>query len=248
MNKIDVKNWKAKQLRDGIEFSYAQKDMENGYPGNVKYHVTYRFDNNNKLHIQYKVTTDKDTLVNLTNHTYFNLDGAENTEENSVLDHFVKLPNSSAITPTNEIAIPTGNFMPVKDTPFDFKTSKRIGDVINEENEQLKFAKGFDHNYCVDSYDGKTMVDVAEVESKKTGIKLTVSTNLPGFQFYTANNLGKATQPAGKDGKRYEKRSGLCIEPQFYPNAINTPSFAEKGILKAGETYKREITYSFSVE
>lgn len=245
---LDVKNWKAKQLRDGVEFTYTQKDMENGYPGNVKYHVTYRFDNNNKLHIQYKVTTDKDTLVNLTNHTYFNLDGAENTEENAVLDHFVKLPNSSAITPTNEIAIPTGDFMPVKDTPFDFNTSKRIGDVINEENEQLKFAKGFDHNYCVDSYDGKTMVDVAEVESKKTGIKLIVSTNLPGFQFYTANNLGKAAQPAGKNGKKYEKRSGLCIEPQFYPNAINTPSFAEKGILKAGETYKKEITYSFSVE
>ena len=245
---LDVKNWKAKQLRDGIEFTYSQKDMENGYPGNVKYHATYKFDNNNKLHIQYKVTTDKDTLVNLTNHTYFNLDGAENTEENSVLNHIVKLPNSSAITPTNEIAIPTGEFMPIKGTAFDFKTSKRIGDVINEENEQLKFAKGFDHNFCVDNYDGKKMIDVAEVESKKTGIKLTVSTNLPGFQFYTANNLGKSTQPNGKDGKKYEKRSGLCIEPQFYPNAINTPSFTEKGVLKAGETYKKEITYSFSAE
>lgn len=245
---LDLKNWKAKQLRDGVEFTYLKKDMENGYPGNVKFSVIYKFDNNNNLNIQYKATTDKDTLVNLTNHTYFNLDGVENTEENSVLNHKVKLPNSSAITPTNEIAIPTGDFLPIKKTPFDFKTAKKIGDVINTEHEQLKFAKGFDHNYCVDNYDGKTMIEIAEVESEKTGIKLKVTTDLPGFQFYTANNLGKSTQPLGKDGKKYEKRSGLCIEPQFYPNAINTESFNENGVLKAGDTYKRNIIYSFSAE
>ena len=242
---FDVQNWKARVLRDGIEFTYLKKDMENGYPGNVKASVIYKLDNDNKLHIQYKAKTDKDTLINMTNHTYFNLDGAENTQEGSILDHIVKLPNSSVITKTNEKAIPTGEFLKVKGTPFDFKSEKRIGDVINLEHEQLKFAKGFDQNYCVDNYDGKTMIDVAEVYSEKTGISLKVSTNLPGFQFYTANNLGKTAQPEGKSGSRYEKRSGLCIEPQFYPNAINTENFKEKGVLKAGEEYNREIVYTF---
>lgn len=247
-NGLDVQNWKSRTLKDGVEFTYTKKDMENGYPGNVKYKVIYRLDDENQLHIQYKVKSDKDTIVNLTNHNYFNLDGAENTEENSVLNHVVKLPNSSKLTPNNSMGIPTGEFMKVKNSPFDFTQAKRIGDVINEDHEQLKIAKGFDQNYCVDNYDGKTLIDVAEVKSEKTGINLKVSTNLPGFQFYTANNLGKSAQPAGKDGARYEKRSGFCVEPQFYPNAINTESFKEKGILKAGEELNREIVYSFSVE
>lgn len=247
-NGLDVQNWKSRALKDGVEFTYTKKDMENGYPGNVKYKVIYRLDDENQLHIQYKVKSDKDTIVNLTNHNYFNLDGAENTEENSVLNHVVKLPNSSKLTPNNSMGIPTGEFMKVKNSPFDFTQGKRIGDVINEDHEQLKIAKGFDQNYCVDNYDGKTLIDVAEVKSEKTGINLKVSTNLPGFQFYTANNLGKSAQPAGKDGARYEKRSGFCVEPQFYPNAINTESFKEKGILKAGEELNREIVYSFSVE
>jgi aldose 1-epimerase len=184
----------------------------------------------------------------MTNHTYFNLDGAENTQEGSILNHIVKLPNSSTYTKNNEIAIPTGEIEKVENTPFDFRTEKKISDVINSENEQLKIGSGFDQNYCIDKYDGKTLIDIAEVKSDKTGIKLNVATNLPGFQFYTANHLGKSTQPAGKSGTRYEKRSALCIEPQFYPNAINTPNFYEKGILKAGEEYNREIVYSFSVD
>lgn len=243
---LDVQNWKAKVLKDGIEFSYYKKDNESGYPGNVLITVTYKLDNNNNLHIKYNATTDKDTIVNLTNHTYFNLDGVEHSEENSVLNHIVKLPNSTKITKINNIGIPTGEFLEVKNTVFDFTQAKSIKDVIDSEEEQIKFAKGFDHNYCIDNYDGKTLIEVAEVESEKTGIKLKVSTNLPGFQFYTANNLGKTTQPSGREGQRYEKRSGLCIEPQFYPNAINTDTFEEKGILKTGEEYNREIVYSFS--
>ena len=146
----------------------------------------------------------------------------------------------------DSLGIPTGEFMEVQGTPFDFSQSKYIGADINTDDEQLKFAKGFDHNYCIDNYDGKSLIEVAEVESEESGIKLQVSTNLPGFQFYTANNLGKPAQPNGRDGNKYEKRSALCIEPQFYPNAINTDSFADKGILKAGEEYNREIVYSFS--
>ena len=242
---FDVQNWKANILKDGIEFTYLKKDMENGYPGNVEVRVIYKFDNDNNLHIIYNAKSDKDTLINMTNHTYFNLDGAENTQEGAVLDHIVTLPNSSAITENSEIAIPTGKIINVANTPFDFKTPKRIGDVINSEHEQIKIGSGFDQNYCVDGYDGKSLVEVAKVKSDKSGIELKVSTNLPGFQFYTANHLGKSAQPNGKSGSKYEKRSAFCIEPQFYPNAINTDGFNEKGILKAGEEYNREIVYSF---
>lgn len=245
---FDVKNWKANILKDGIEFTYTKKDMEGGYPGNIDASVTYKFDNDNNLHIIYKAKSDADTLVNMTNHTYFNLDGAENASENSVYDHIVTLPNSSTITENNEISIPTGKFLQVEGTPFDFKTPKKISDVINSDSDQLKIGSGFDQNYCIDNYDGKTLIKAGEVESTKTGIKLEVSTNLPGFQFYSANHLGKSAQPIGKHGKRYEKRSSFCIEPQFYPNAINTENFKEKGILKAGEEYNREIVYSFSVK
>lgn len=246
-NGFDVQNWKAKVLKDGIEFTYIKKDMESGYPGNVTASVTYKLDNSNNLHIIYKAKSDKDTLINMTNHTYFNLDGAENTSENSVLDHIVTLPNSSSYTRNSEIAVPTGEIVKVDDTPFDFKTAKRIGDVINSDDEQIKIGSGFDQNYCIDNYDGKTLIEAADVKSSKTGIGLKVSTNLPGFQFYTANHLGKSSQPNGKNGSRYEKRSALCVEPQFFPNAINTAAFAEKGILKSGEEYNREIVYSFYV-
>ena len=245
---LDVKNWKANILKDGIEFTYTKKDMENGYPANVETSVTYKFDNDNNLHIIYKAKSDSDTIINLTNHSYFNLDGAENTSENAVLDHIVTLPNSTNITKNSEIAVPTGEIIKTEGTPFDFKTPKKISDVINSDDDQIKIGSGFDQNYCIDDYDGKTLIEAASVKSEKTGIKLKVSTNLPGFQFYTANHLGKAAQPNGKHGSRYEKRSSFCVDPQFYPNAINTEAFSEKGILKQGEEYNREIVYSFSVE
>lgn len=243
---FDVKNWKAQILQDGIKFTYLKPDMEAGYPGNVEASVTYKFDNDNKLHIEYSAKSDKDTLINMTNHTYFNLDGAENTSENSVYDHIVKLPNSSSITENNSIAVPTGKIKEVKGTPFDFSEEHKIGDVINSEDEQMKIASGFDQNYCVDGYNGKDLIEVADVRSDKTGIELKVYTDLPGFQFYTANHLGKSSQPNGKHGSRYEKRSSFCVEPQFYPNAINTENFKEKGLLKAGEEYNRKIIYEFS--
>lgn len=243
---FDTKNWQTEILKDGIKFTYTKKDMESGYPGNVTASVTYQLDNNNKLHIKYHAETDQDTLINMTNHTYFNLDGAENTEENSVLDHIVELPNSSRYTVNNELAVPTGELASVKDTPFDFKKAKKIKDVINQQSKQLEIGSGFDQNYCIDDYDGKTLRKIARVKSEQTGITLKVSTNLPGFQFYTANHLGKKSQPEGKDGKKYEKRSAFCIEPQFYPDAINI--FKEKPILKKGETYDREIIYEFGTE
>lgn len=231
---LDVKNWNAEVLKDGIKFTYNKKDMEGGYPANVKMSVTYKFDNNNNLSVKYEAQSDSDTILNLTNHSYFNLDGAENTYENSVMEHIIHLPNSSKYTPVNEIAIPTGEIKSVDGTDFDFRTQKKLSEMNKN---------GYDQNFVVDNYDGKTIIEVARVKSEKSGINMNVSTDLPGFQFYTANNLGKDSQPLGKDGKRYEKHSALCVEPQFFPDAINT--FEEKPILKKGDKYNRTIIYSF---
>lgn len=231
---LDVKNWKPEVLKDGVKFTYTKKDMEGGYPANVKMSVTYKFDNNNKLSVKYEAQSDSDTILNLTNHSYFNLDGAENAYENSVMEHIVQLPNSSKYTPVNEIAIPTGEIKFVEGTDFDFRNPKKLSEMNKN---------GYDHNFVVDNYDGKSLIEVARVKSEQSGINMNVSTNLPGFQFYTANNLGKDSQPLGKDGKRYEKHSALCVEPQFFPDSINT--FDEKPILKKGEKYDRTIIYSF---
>ena len=231
---LDVKNWNAEVLKDGIKFTYNKKDMEGGYPANVKMSVTYKFDNNNNLSVKYEAQSDSDTILNLTNHSYFNLDGAENTYENSVMEHIIHLPNSSKYTPVNEIAIPTGEIKSVDGTDFDFRTPKELSEMNKN---------GYDQNFVVDNYDGKTIIEVARVKSEKSGINMNVSSDLPGFQFYTANNLGKDSQPLGKDGKRYEKHSALCVEPQFFPDAINT--FEEKPILKKGDKYNRTIIYSF---
>ena len=234
---LDVKNWKAHVLKDGVKFTYTKKDMEGGYPANVNISVTYKFDNDNNLSVKYEAETDSDTILNLTNHSYFNLDGAENASENSVMEHLVELPNSSKYTPVNEIAIPTGEIKSVDGTDFDFRTPKRLS-AMNKN--------GYDQNYVIDGYDGKKLIESANVKSEKSGIVLKVLTDLPGFQFYTANNLGKAEQPFGKDGKRYEKHSAFCVEPQFFPDAINT--FDEKPILKKGDKYNRTIIYSFKAD
>lgn len=234
---FDVKNWNAQILKDGVKFTYTKKDMEGGYPANVKMAVTYKFDNDNNLSIKYEAETDNDTILNLTNHSYFNLDGAENAQENSVMEHSVQLPNSSKYTPVNEIAIPTGEIKSVEGTEFDFRTPKKLSEMNKN---------GYDQNFVIDNYDGKTLIEAANVKSEKSGISLKVLTDLPGFQFYTANNLGKSEQPLGKHAKRYEKHSAFCVEPQFFPDAINT--FDEKPVLKKGEKYNRTIIYSFNTE
>lgn len=233
---FDTKNWKSEILKDGIKFTYTKKDMEGGYPANVNTTVTYKFNNNNELEVTYEAETDNDTILNLTNHTYFNLDGAENAEQGAIKNHIVTLPNSTKYTVVNDIAIPTGEIADVENTKFDFRTPKKLSEMNPE---------GYDQNYCIDGYDGKKMIKAANVLSENTGIQMDVYTNLPGFQFYTANNLGKSSQPFGKDGKKYEKHSALCVEPQFFPDAINT--FDAKPILKKGEKFNRKIIYSFGI-
>ena len=243
---LDIKHWKtAEILEDGVKFTYSKEDGEGGHPGNMDISVTYRFDDDNNLHIKYGATTDKDTILNLTNHTYFNLSGAQNAKEDSILEHRVQFDKSIHYTPANELGIPTGDLAQTEGTAFDFKRNRTIGYAIKQADPSELASGGFDHNFCIDGYDGKSMISFARVKSPETGIVLRAATNLPGFQLYTANNLNP--EPAGKEGKQYQKRSALCIEPQFYPNAINTEGF-EKPILRAGETYDREIVYSFSTE
>ncbi|MBQ2644979.1 galactose mutarotase, partial [bacterium] len=245
-NCLDIKKWDYSFIKNGIKFSYFKKEGEGGFPGNTHIDVSYILEDNNELKIIYEATTDNDTVLNLTNHAYFNLDGEENAEENSVLEHIVEFPASSSFAVNNEIAIPSGEIKNVENTPFDFRNPAKIKDRINLNDEQLKIGSGFDQNYCIDGYDGKKLIDIANIKSDKTGIVLTVSTNLPGFQFYTANHLGKPIQPLGKSGKQYQKRSSLCVEPQFYPNAINIENF-EKPILRKNQKFQREIVYKFGI-
>lgn len=244
---IDIQNWDYELIENGVKFTYLKKDGVGGHPGNIEFTTIYKLTDDNTIKIIYEAKTDKDTVINLTNHSYFNLDGEKNAEEGAVLNHSVQLPASTKYTVCNEVAVPTGEIKETKGTPFDFSKETVIENVINQKDEQLKIGAGFDQNFCIDGYDGKTMIDVAKVKSQNTGIVLTVSTNLPGFQFYTANHLGKPIQPTGKSGKRYEKRSALCVEPQFFPNAINIDNF-EKPILKVGESFCKEIDYKFSIE
>ena len=242
---LDIKNWKYELIKNGVKFTYVKKDGEGNYPANVTIDVSYILTDNNELITKYEASSDEDTILNLTNHSYFNLDGEENTEEGAVLNHIVQFPKSDKFTVTNENGIPTGELRSVENTPYDFRQGAKVKDKINSDYQPLIQTNGFDQNYCINGYNGKKLIDIANVKSEKTGIKMTVSTNLPGFQFYTANSL--KPQPAGKCGKQYKKRSSLCIEPQFYPNAINTPNF-EKPILKKDSKFNREIVYKFDTE
>ncbi|MCX2430184.1 aldose epimerase family protein [Pedobacter sp. GR22-10] len=233
------KVWDAKQV-DGqkLELTYTAKDGEAGYPGKLDVKVLYTLTDDNALQIDYTATTDKATVVNLTNHAYFNLNGEGNK---SILDHELTIAADS-ITPVDSTLIPTGKLLAVTGTAFDFTKAKTIGKSIEESNEQLKFGKGYDHNFALNKHDGKT--PVATVKSTSTGIKMEVYTTEPGLQFYSGNFLTGADQD-GKGGKSYPHRSAICLETQHFPDAPNHPNFASTE-LKPGETYKTSTTYKFS--
>ena len=233
------KVWDAKQV-DGqkLELTYTAKDGEAGYPGKLDVKVLYTLTDDNALQIDYTATTDKATVVNLTNHAYFNLNGEGNK---SILDHELTIAADS-ITPVDSTLIPTGKLLAVTGTAFDFTKAKTIGKSIEESNEQLKFGKGYDHNFALNKHDAKT--PVATVKSTSTGIKMEVYTTEPGLQFYSGNFLTGADQD-GKGGKSYPHRSAICLETQHFPDAPNHPNFASTE-LKPGETYKTSTTYKFS--
>lgn len=224
---------------DFIEFSRLSPDMEQGFPGNLDISVTYTLTDDNELVIEYLAVSDKDTVVNLTNHSYFNLAGHNS---GTVLEQKVMI-NADKFTPTDDSLIPTGELRDVKDTPMDFRTLKAIGQDINADYEPLKQAGGYDHNYILNN--GKTEVEkVAELVDEKSGRAMEIFTDMPGMQFYTGNFLSGTE--VGKGGAVYHKQDGVCFETQYFPDSCNRPEFP-LSILKAGNEYDYVTVFKFSV-
>jgi aldose 1-epimerase len=223
-----------------LELTYFSKDGEEGYPGNLKVRATYTVTEDNALQLKFKATTDKDTVVNLTHHSYFNFAGS-----GDVLGHIVQI-NADKFTPVDSGLIPTGELAPVAGTPFDFRTPTAIGAHINEtNNEQIKFAGGYDDNWILNKTSPGELSLAARVSEPTSGITMEVWTTSPGLQFYTGNFLdGTIT---GKGGRVYQYRNAFCMEPQHYPDSPNHPDFPTTE-LKPGETYKNTIIYKFSTE
>ena len=220
----------------GIRASRRSPDGEENYPGNLDVSVDYIFDDQNRLSLIYRALSDKDTIINLTNHTYFNLSG-ENF--GNVYSHLLTI-DSDYITENDANCLPTGRLLPVKNTPFDFSRPKAIGRDIHQNQEQLVYCHGYDHNFCLN---GQGMRKAASVFSPETHISMDVYTDLPGMQFYTANFLNG---PIGKSQTPYGPRSGFCLETQYYPNAMACPDFPSI-ILKQGSSYFSRTTYAFAV-
>jgi aldose 1-epimerase len=235
---FDKRVWTAKELGDGgLELTYLSKDGEEGYPGNLKATATYHLTAANELRIDYAATTDKTTVANLTNHSYFNLRG-----DGDILGHILTL-NADRFTPVDSGLIPTGELRAVNGTPFDFRKPTAIGVRIEQTDEQLKLGKGYDHNWVLNR-NGRRLSLAARVEEPSTGRVLEVSTTEPGIQFYTGNFLDGTAK--GKGGKAYGLRSGFCLETQHFPDSPNKPEFPST-VLKPGEKFHSTTVFKFSV-
>ena len=234
--------WTASEVRSpagpALDLKYLSKDGEEGYPGNLRVDVVYTLTNNDELKIDYRATTDKDTVLNLTHHGYFNLAGESNGD---ILKHRLVL-KASRFLPTDAGAIPTGELRNVAGTPFDFLRMTPIGTHINDDNEQIKIGNGYDHTWVINGLMG-TLRQAAIVFEPTTGRVMEVWTTEPGVQFYTGNYLDGTA--IGKSGKPYERRTGFCLETQHYPDSPNHPKFPTT-TLKKGQTFKSTTVYRFS--
>ena len=232
--------WQGNQLdKQTIEFKYLSKNMEEGYPGNLNVKVIYHLSDQNELKIEYFANTDEPTYVNLTHHSFFNLLGAGNGDIN---DHLLYI-NAKSFTPIDSKLIPTGKIELVEGTPFDFNTSTKIGKRLNDNNEQLKFGNGYDHNFVLNTSNSKDIL-AARVFEKKSGRILEVYTNEPGMQLYGGNFLDGKT--IGKQNKAYDYRSAFCLETQHFPDSPNNPNFPNT-LLKPKDNYYSICIYKFLV-
>lgn len=236
---FDDQLWTGKEIPDGVEMSLVSKDGDMGFPGTLTVHVRYTL-TGSAVQIAYSATTDKPTVTNITNHSYFNLGG---DGSGSILNEVLTI-NADEYTPVDAGLIPVGGPKPVEGTPFDFRKPTVIGARINDANEQLKIAGGYDHNWVLNGKNGEMKL-AAKVYDPKTGRVLTVTTTQPGVQFYSGNFLNGAN--TGKAGVKYTKHAGLCLETQHYPDSPNQPAFPST-LLKPGETMHSTTVFSFSVQ
>ncbi len=228
--------WQAKEIRNGIELTHVSPSADQGFPGTLTATVRYTL-NGNELRIEYSATTDANTVVNLTNHSYFNLKGQG---EGDILGHKVQI-DGGRYTPVDASLIPTGELVPVAGTPFDFRTSTVVGARINDNDEQLRLAHGYDQNWVLDN--GGKFAAAAELYEPTSGRVLEILTDQPGIQFYTGNFLdGTLT---GKDGRVYKRRYGLAFETQHFPDSPNHPQFPTTE-LKPGQHYHTATVFRFS--
>uniref|UniRef100_UPI0040270661 aldose epimerase family protein n=1 Tax=Candidatus Stercorousia sp. TaxID=3048886 RepID=UPI0040270661 len=234
---FDKKIWNSKEIENGVELTYISEDGEENYPGQLDVKVIYTL-KENSLVINYKATTNKTTICNLTNHTYFNLNGYGN-----ILQHQVQIL-AAYFTENNQESIPTGKIIPVENTPMDFRNPQYIEKDINNEYYQIKYAKGFDNNWVLNNYNGEIR-KIATAYSELSGIELEVSTDLPGIQFYSGNFLDGAEN--GKNNIPIKNHSGFCLECQYFPDAFNHKNFPQP-VLKKGEVYNKTIEYKFNVK
>ena len=229
--------WAAEEKQKGISFTLNMKDGEIGFPGNRSMRVTYTLTEENELVIEYSGESDQKTIFNMTNHSYFNLAG----HDSGVIDNLELEMNASNFTPVVKGAIPTGEIRSVIGTPLDFTTSKKIGKDLENSYDQMVIVGGFDHNFVVDDYTGE-LKKIATLYDEESGRKMETYTDLPGVQLYSANFV---VDEKGKNGARYDKHSGICLETQYYPNSANEPLFPDI-VFGPERKYNTMTVYKFS--